>query len=72
MRTEVTRRVCPPIELLAEVEPVPPLVAVPLVPLALPVVLVPVDDPLALPVVPVTSTLWPTCFFSSVSWPSSV
>jgi len=82
--TELTFSVCPPIELLEVLEPEPP--ALPLVPLAvlplpvvplavlLPPVLdpLPLIDPLPLAIVPVTSTLWPTCFFSSVSCPSSV
>jgi len=75
MRTEVTFRcvlspieleplALPPAAVLDVPEVVPP--AVPLVPLA-PDRLLP--DMLE-SVVPVTSTLWPTCFFRSLSFPS--
>jgi len=67
----------PPLALDVPVVPLPvvPLPVVPLPVVPLPEVVLPeplpLIEPLPLAIVPVISTLCPTCFFSSESWPSS-
>jgi len=77
MRTELTRRCWPPIELLPDIVLPPdalpdvlPLAVLPDVPLVLPEPLAPPD--MLESTVPVTSTLWPTCFCRSLSCPINV
>jgi hypothetical protein len=88
MRTDVTRRCSAAMSLAPEAvvplrDAVLPAVAVPAVlpavavPEVLPPDVVPPDvvpevEPDMLAFVPVTSIRWPTCFLSSVSWPSSM